>query len=132
MGPIGYQSGAERRSRHVGGGGGARGQTDSPWPKAAGADYCERNPFGDPFYMQVVRGGSVGAAKGCADSKESDGGKREFDWSPVSPKFTGPFVVLEKGPKAFKLQLGQKQDWVSVDRLKTYVEGRASGEDALV
>jgi len=39
---------------------------------------------------------------------------------PLAPSYTGPFEVLERRPKAFKLRLGAKEDWVSVDRLKRF------------
>jgi len=40
--------------------------------------------------------------------------------SPLQPLYDGPYKVLEEGPKFFKLQLGERQDAVSVDRLKPY------------
>jgi len=40
---------------------------------------------------------------------------------PLVPAYTGPFRVLERRAKVFRVQLPQKADWVSVDRLKAYV-----------
>jgi len=40
---------------------------------------------------------------------------------PLLPAYTGPFCVLEKRAKVFRVQLPQKPDWVSLDRLKAYV-----------
>jgi len=39
---------------------------------------------------------------------------------PLVPAYMGPFRVLEKRAKIFCVQLPQKADWVSVDRLKAY------------
>jgi len=39
---------------------------------------------------------------------------------PLVPAYTGPFQVLERRPKAFKILHGNKEDWVLVDRLKAY------------
>ena len=43
---------------------------------------------------------------------------------PLADNYTGPYLVLEKGPKVFKLQVGTREDVVSRDRLKPHV-GRA-------
>ena len=40
---------------------------------------------------------------------------------PLSPPYQGPYKVLERGPKFFKLQLGPRQERVSVDRLKPHL-----------
>ena len=37
---------------------------------------------------------------------------------PLAPRYHGPYKVLEHGPKVFRLQIGNKSDDVSVDRLK--------------
>jgi len=37
---------------------------------------------------------------------------------PLAPLYRGPYRVLERTPKFFKLQLGEKTDTVSIDRLK--------------
>ena len=40
---------------------------------------------------------------------------------PLSPLYTGPFAVVARGPKVFKLQVGDRQESVSVDRLKPHL-----------
>ena len=40
---------------------------------------------------------------------------------PLADNYAGPYLVLEKGPKVFKLQLGTLQEVVSRDRLKPHV-----------
>ena len=37
---------------------------------------------------------------------------------PLSPLYDGPYQVVASGPKFFTLQVGGRQDTVSVDRLK--------------
>jgi transposase InsO family protein len=36
----------------------------------------------------------------------------------LTPAYRGPFLVLQKEPKTFKIQLGSRTEWVTVDRLK--------------
>ena len=40
---------------------------------------------------------------------------------PLADNYAGPYLVLEKGPKVFKLQVGTREDVVSRDRLKPHV-----------
>ena len=40
---------------------------------------------------------------------------------PLQNPYDGPFKVLEKGPKVFKLQIGNRTDTVSIDRLKVAI-----------
>ena len=37
---------------------------------------------------------------------------------PLTPPYTGPFKILDRGPKAYKVDLRGREDWVSLDRLK--------------
>ena len=37
---------------------------------------------------------------------------------PLTPPYSGPFKVLERGELSFKVQIGEKSDWVSIARLK--------------
>ena len=37
---------------------------------------------------------------------------------PLSPLYHGPYLVLKHGPKFFRLQVGTREETVSVDRLK--------------
>lgn len=37
---------------------------------------------------------------------------------PLQPRYEGPYAVLERRLKDFKLQLGNRTSWISVDRLK--------------
>ena len=39
---------------------------------------------------------------------------------PLADNYMGPNLVLEKGPKVFKLQLGERTEVVSRDRLKPH------------
>ena len=39
---------------------------------------------------------------------------------PLADNYAGPYLVLEKGPKVFKLQLGERTKVVSRDRLKPH------------
>ena len=38
--------------------------------------------------------------------------------SPLTPPYTGPYKVLQRREKAFKVQIRNNTDWVSIDRLK--------------
>jgi hypothetical protein len=40
--------------------------------------------------------------------------------APLSPLYSGPYKVLSSGPKVFKLQVGEREDVVSIDRLKPH------------
>ncbi|ROT85280.1 gag pol polyprotein [Penaeus vannamei] len=43
--------------------------------------------------------------------------------SPLTRPYRGPYAVLERNPKAYRLSIGGKSDWVSIDRLKpAYLE----------
>ena len=44
--------------------------------------------------------------------------RRDGHVPPLSPLYTGPFLVLHRSSKTFQLQVGTKSDNVSVDRLK--------------
>ncbi len=39
---------------------------------------------------------------------------------PFAPLYAGPYAVLERGKKVFKLQVGDREEAVSVDRLKPH------------
>ena len=39
----------------------------------------------------------------------------------LAARYRGPYLVLERAAKAFKLAVGAQQEWVSVDRLKPHV-----------
>ena len=51
--------------------------------------------------------------------------RRDGYRQPLTPRYEEPFCVLERYPKFFKIQLGEKQDNISIDRLKpaTVTEG---------
>jgi hypothetical protein len=38
----------------------------------------------------------------------------------LAPRYQGPYLVLEKGPKSFRLAIGAREEVVSVDRLKPH------------
>jgi hypothetical protein len=40
---------------------------------------------------------------------------------PLSPPYQGPFLVVQSGPKIFKLQIGGREETVSIDRLKPHM-----------
>ena len=40
---------------------------------------------------------------------------------PLSPLYKGPYKVVARGPKFFKLELGDRQETVTVDRLKPFL-----------
>jgi hypothetical protein len=39
---------------------------------------------------------------------------------PLSPLYSGPYKVLASGPKVFRLQVGEREELVSIDRLKPH------------
>jgi len=39
---------------------------------------------------------------------------------PLTPPYTGPFLVVERGRKVFKVQVGEEVETISVDRLKPH------------
>ena len=47
--------------------------------------------------------------------------KRKAPGPPLSPLYDGPYLVLARGPKVFTLELGSRQERVTVDRLKLYL-----------
>ena len=46
---------------------------------------------------------------------------------PMADKYSGPYKVLEKGNKAWKLQVGERVEVVSRDRLKPHLGSVARG-----
>jgi hypothetical protein len=44
------------------------------------------------------------------------GGKKCINVSPLSPMFTGPIAVLQRGVKVFRIKVGESEETVSVDR----------------
>jgi hypothetical protein len=44
---------------------------------------------------------------------------------PLAPQYLGPYRVLQKGPKTFKLQVGGREETVTVDRLKPHLGSSA-------
>ncbi len=39
---------------------------------------------------------------------------------PFAPLYAGPYAVLERGEKVFRLQVGDREEAVSLDRLKPH------------
>ena len=50
---------------------------------------------------------------------------------PLSPPYRSPFRVLQRREKAFQLQLGNRVDWVSIDRLKPAYIDATEHDDAV-
>ena len=48
---------------------------------------------------------------------------------PLAPSYAGPYRVLERRGKDVKVQLGEREDWVAVERTKKHV-GAAPVEPA--
>ncbi len=44
--------------------------------------------------------------------------KRGGNLLPLAPLYVGPYAVQERGEKVFRLQVGDREEAVSVDRLK--------------
>ena len=44
--------------------------------------------------------------------------RRDGHHAPLTPHYDGPYEVLERGPKTFRLRLGDREDTVAIDRLK--------------
>ena len=44
--------------------------------------------------------------------------RRDAAKVPLTKPYDGPFKVLDSNPKAFLIDMGGKEDWVSIDRLK--------------
>ena len=43
---------------------------------------------------------------------------------PLAPTYEGPYAVLERSPKAMRVDLGGRPDWVAIDRVKpAHVDG---------
>ena len=55
--------------------------------------------------------------------------KRGASGLPLSPLYDGPYLVTAKGPKYFTLQVGNRLDQVSVDRLKPCLATEISPAD---
>lgn len=48
---------------------------------------------------------------------------------PLEPPYRGPYRILQRYPKCFKLDLDGRQDTVSLDRLKpAFIESPQNGE----
>ena len=51
---------------------------------------------------------------------------------PLSSPYRGPFLVLSRTDKSFRVQLNNKEDWISIDRLKpAYVDITSHNRDTL-
>ena len=67
-------------------------------------------------YAQVVSKPSPGLA-----TAEFVYVRRGGSGPPLAPLYSGPFQVLSKQPKFFRLQLGAREEVVSIDRLKPHL-----------
>jgi hypothetical protein len=48
--------------------------------------------------------------------------RKDSTAAPLSPLYSGPYKVLSSGPKVFRLQVGEREEVVSIDRLKPHRE----------
>jgi cleavage and polyadenylation specificity factor subunit 1 len=49
--------------------------------------------------------------------------RRDQHRNPLQAPYTGPYKVLESGPKAFRIEVGNREELISIDRLKpAYVD----------
>ena len=62
----------------------------------------------------------VAAAPSPLDSADWVYMRRGPAGTPLADKYKGPFHVLARGPKFFKLKMGEREDTVSRDRLKPH------------
>jgi len=57
----------------------------------------------------------------CSESNCSqtfqNGSRIDATRKPLQPRYDGPFAVLERKDKTFKLQLHNRTSWISIDRL---------------
>jgi hypothetical protein len=126
VGPVGPQGGVQRRQQHLisrvsvraafgparripGRCGAARRRVPGTY-----ADHTYINPYETPppqpqrtpeqllqaSWVYVRRGGTT---------------------QPLTPPYAGPYEVLEPGEKTFLIRIGNREDRVSVDRLKTHL-----------
>ena len=75
-------------------------------------------------YAEVVAGRQLGPVEG-EHVYVRDGQPR----GPLAPVYLGPFLVLERDGKAVKIQVGTREDWVAVERVKRHA-GAAEVEAA--
>ncbi len=46
--------------------------------------------------------------------------RRDAHNPPLAPLYDGPYTVVQRGPRFFKLQIGDRQDTIHVNRLKPF------------
>ena len=63
----------------------------------------------------------VAASPSPLDSAEWVYVRRGPAGTPLADKYEGPFQMLARGPKFFKLKMGEREDTVSRDRLKPHL-----------
>ncbi len=51
--------------------------------------------------------------------------RRDGTYTPLGPQYDGPFKVVARGPKTFHLQMGDRIEVVSMDRLKPFTGSAA-------
>jgi len=67
-------------------------------------------------YAQVA----ASPPKGLTDAGHVLVAREKLTGRPLVPTYSGPYRVLERRPKVFKILHNGKEDWISVDRLKAY------------
>ena len=84
-----------------------------PTPSGAPTDHPCR--YRDRSYAEVTSG-----IPGTLAEAEMVYVRRGAVSPPLMQGYSGPYRVLERGPKVFRLQVGDKEEVISADRLKPH------------
>jgi len=92
-----------------------------PGPVLPPSVAAEPPPAVLPSTVRTYADVAAGPPPRLASAEQVMVAREKLTGRPLVPAYTGPFRVLERRAKVFRVQLPQKADWVSVDRLKAYV-----------